>query len=361
MPKIDTAKQNADFHSPEVIITVNGKKLSAEGINISETKTEQIIDGASLFSFTIPQALDDKFVSNYAGVIQFGDKIEISYGYKDRLFPVITGIVTALSWGFDEDNYLDLMVEGYDYLFLMMKNEKYRAWNNKTDAQVIKEITQKYPFQKLNIENTAVQYPHIRQEGESDFNFLKRLARRNGYEFSVEEENFTFGLPGVDKKESFVLKFGKDLLEFVPKMDIAQQVSEVRVVGWDPEAKKEIIAHAKKVDIKNVDRHGKTGLEIIKSVFKEEVVHEVRASVQESEEAKNLAKSILHDISYQFVKAECRSIGIPALRPGKVIALENVGELFSRKYYIEKVTHEIGEKGYETSFLLKGNSCNESY
>ena len=361
MADLDTPKKYADFHAPEALILINGKKISAEGIDITEVKVELILDGADTFSFVIPKALTDKFEVSYPSVFQFGDKVEISLGYKDKIFPVITGLITSLSWSFDEENYLDLTVEGYDYLFLMMKNEKYRSWNNKTDAQVIKEIVKKYPFKKLKIENTPVKYPQIRQEGESDFIFLKRLAQRNGYEYFAEGETFTFRAPAVEKKEVFVLKLGQDLLEFTPKLDIAQQVSEVRVVGWNPEAKKEIIERAKKEDVKDVDRHGKTGAQTIKSILKEEVVHEVRASVQDSEEAKVLAKAFLHDISYKMLKCECKAIGLPELRPAQVVELENVSDLFSRKYYVEKAIHEIGKKGYETRFWVKGNRYHESY
>ena len=362
MPKIiHTSEKYADFHAPEILILINGKKIRQKGIDVSEVSIELILNGAGTFSFVIPQVLDDKMTVKYSGIFHFGDKVEISLGYKDKLFPVITGMITSLSWSFDEENYLDLTVEGYDYLFLMMKNEKYHSWNNKTDTQVIKEIVKKYPFKKMNIENTAVKYPQIRQEGESDFIFLKRLAQRNGYEYFAERETFTFRPPGVEKQEKFVLKLGIDLLEFISKMSVAQQVNEVRVVGWNPEAKKEIVGRAKKEDIENVDRDGKTGAQTIQSICKEEIVKEVRASVQDNEEAKLLAKSILFDIAYSMVKAQCKAIGIPELRPGQVIQLKGVGDLFSRKYYVDKVTHVIGKDGYDTNFTVKGNTYNESY
>ena len=361
MAKIDTPKKYADFHAPEILILVNGEKISRKGISVSEAKIDLILNGAGTFSFVVPQALDDKFVVKHPGVFHFGDKVEISLGYKDRVFPVITGIITSLSWNFDEDNYLDLLIEGFDYLFLLMKNEKFRAWNEKTDNEVIREIVNNYPLKELKIENTPVRYPQIRQEGESDFNFLKRLAERNGYEYMAEGETFIFRPPAVNKEEMFILKLGRDLLDFIPKVDISKQVSEVKVVGWDPKAKKEIISSAKKEDIANVERKGETGSQAIKSILKGEVIHEVRASVQDAEEAKVLAKSLLFDIAYSMVKSECKALGLPEFRPGQVVQLENVGELFSRKYYVERVTHEIGKNGYETYFSVKGNTYNESY
>jgi len=361
MPKIDTSKKYMDFHAAEILILVNGKKIRQKGIDISEVNIALILNGAGTFSFVVPQALDDKMTVKYPGIFHFGDQVEISLGYRDKLFPVMTGIITSLSWSFNEENYLDLTVEGYDYLFLMMKNDKYRSWNDKTDSEVVTEIAKNYPFKKFRIENTPIRYPQIRQEGESDFNFLIRLAKRNGYEYMAEGESFIFSSPSVEKKELFVLKLGRELLDFEPKIDISGQVSEVRVAGWDAQAKKEIIGSAKKDDIKSVEKSGKTGAQTITTVLKEEAIHEVRASVQNVEEAKLLAKSLFFDRAYSVLQSECKAIGIPELRPGQTIRVKGIGDLFSRKYYVDKVTHVIGKEGYDTNFSVKGNTYNESY
>jgi len=345
----------ADFYVPEVKIYVDGKKLSSLGIDVSEVKIEQILDGADSFSFTVPQALSEEFNPRFPDAFQFGSKVEIYIGYRDRLFHAITGIINSILWDLTEENYMDITVEGYDYLFLLMKKEKHRSWNNKKDSEVIKEILQKYPFKNLSIEDTRIRHPHIRQEGESDFHFIKRLAQRNGFEYFVEGETFYFRPPAVDKKPVFSLNFGKELFSFNLQCNIAQQVSEVQVIGWDTKSKKEIKGVAKKGDEDKVERKGETGADLIKSILKEEVVHQVRAPVYSIEEAKRLAKSILNELSYGLIKGECRALGLPGLRPAQVIELKGLGKMFSRRYYVEKVTHEIGDNGYETSFSVRGN------
>lgn len=356
----DTAEKLADFHTPEIKIYINGKGISSLGISVSEVRVEQILDGADSFSFTVPQALDEEFNPRFPDVFQFGNKVDIYVGYKDRLFLTITGIITSVSWDFTETNYLDITVEGYDFLFILMKKEKHRSWNEKKDSEVIEEILQKYPFKKLNIEDTRIRHPHIRQEGETDFHFMKRLAKRNGFEYLAEGETFYFRPPAVDKKPAFSLTFGKELLSFTPQFNISQQVSEVQVIGWDTKRKKEIIGRAKRGDEDKVEQKGKTGSDTIKSILKEEIVHQVRVPVYSVEEAEKLAKSILNELSYGFIKAECVSLGIPELRPGQVVELTRLGKIFSRKYYVEKATHEIGENGYETNFSVRGNTYNES-
>ena len=354
------AEKFADFYAPEVKIYINGRKLSSLGINVSEVKIEQILDGADSFSFTVPQALDEEFNPRFPDIFQFGNKVEIYIGYRDRLFPAIIGIINSVSWVFTEGNYMDITVEGYDYLFLLMKKEKYRSWNNKKDSEVVKEILQKYPFKRLNIEDTHIRHTHIRQEGETDFHFIKRLAKRNGFEYLVEGETFYFRPPAVDRKPAFSLTFGKELFSFNPQFNIVQQVSEVQVIGWDPKSKKEIKGIAKKGDEDKVERKGKTGADLIRSILKEEVVHQVRAPVYSIEEAERLAKSILNELSYGLIKGECKSLGLPGLCPGQVIELKRLGKMFSRRYYVEKVTHDIGENGYETNFSVRGNTYHES-
>ena len=52
--------------------------------------------------------------------------------------------------------------------------------------------------------------------------------------------------------------------------------------------------------------------------------------MKDTQAAKILAKSLMFDISYQLVKSECKAIGIPDLRPGQIVQIEKVGDLFSR-------------------------------
>src|SRR5207244_1861939 len=43
-------------------------------------------------------------------------------------------------------------------------------------------------------------------------------------------------------------------------------------------------------------------------------------------------------------------IGLPQLRAGQFVRIEGAGKRFSGTYRLRKVTHSIGNSGYETSF-----------
>jgi hypothetical protein len=145
-------------------------------------------------------------------------------------------------------------------------------------------------------------------------------------------------------------------MSFSPEINIAEQVTEVKVIGWDPASKKEIIGKATKGQEESRGKGAQSGSEMAGKVYKDPVVEEVRKPVYSQAEADRLAKAILSRISEGLVKGTGECIGVPLLKPGLTISLEGLGKRFSNPYYLDKTTHTIGTSGYKTSFSVKDNS-----
>ncbi len=347
-----------DFYAPEAIIFINDKNVSKEGISITELSVQQTLDGASTFSFTVANALDYEYNRKYKKILDFGDKVEIKIGYKDSFSSILVGIITSLSWNFTEGNYLDISVEGQDYLFLLMKNsQKKKPWLKKTDGQVVKDMMKHSiykVFKKKEIFPTQIEYPHIqKKDEESDYDFIvKKLAKRNGLEVISQKNNFYFREPPSIKNDTFLLTYGETLLTFTPKFNLTKQVSKVEVTGWNPSNRKKIIGKASL----SVKKDKKNSQPSIESLIKEEITHKVKAPVHSQKEADLLAQSILSDISNKLITGSATAVGMPDFKPGIVVKLEKLGEYFSRNYYVDTVTHSFNDGAYSMSFTVKGNS-----
>ena len=87
----------------------------------------------------------------------------------------------------------------------------------------------------------------------------------------------------------------------MPRLSTAQQVSEVKVFGWDPVKKKEIVGIAKPQSSKLGDKHGSA---VASTKHKDvlQVMHE--SPVSSKEEADNIAKSILNDRMMDFITGD---------------------------------------------------------
>ena len=126
-------------------------------------------------------------------------------------------------------------------------------------------------------DDTMVKHPKvIKQAGESDFKFLERLAKENYYEFFVSGETLYFRQPIKKKNEILWLHWSgvKFLLSFHPEINLANQITEVEVRGWDPKTKKEIVGKAQTGDEvgRDPDRTRKSGGDLVREIFKKSIV-----------------------------------------------------------------------------------------
>jgi len=351
-----------DFYAPEAIVLINDINVVAQGISITDLSVQQTLNTSSTFTFTVANALDYENNPKYLDIFDFGDKVEIRIGYKDDYASVIMGIITSLNWNFTEGNYLDLSVEGHDYLFLLMKSKgEKKPWLKQTDSQIVKKIMNKplyKVFKKKKVFDTKGEYPHTQQMNtESDYDFIvKKLAKRNGLEVVSEGDTFYFREPPSLKEHTFTLTYGETLLTFTPQFNLAKQMSKVEVCGWDETAKKKIIGKASL----SVTKDKKNPQQSIKSLIKEEMTHKVKAPVSSQKEADLLAKSILSDVSNGLVTGTATAVGMPDFKPGIVVKLEKLGKYFSHNYYVDTVTHTFNEGAYQMNFTIKGNTYHES-
>lgn len=361
-------KKYHDFYAPEAIVFINDEKVTKHGIGIVELKIEQSLSGANSFSFTVANALDYEYNLNkkYTDLLQFGNKVEIKIGYRSEYKSIITGVITSISWNFTEENYLDVEVEGYDYLFLLTKGKSNKApWKNRKDSDIVKDIVQQTKYnviKHIHIDNTETDCSYRRQEkSESDYDFIvNHLAKKNGYEVFVEGEDFYFRKPPAKESSAFSMKYGEELLTFNPQFNLAQQVSRVEVYGWDPGSKRKIIGKAGSSKTGASGKKEATGSSKIKLLLKDDVVYKVRVPVCSQKEADQLALSLFQKRANLLVTGSATSIGIPDLKPGIFVELKNLGKRFSCNYYVDKVTHGFADGAYKMNFNIRGNTYHES-
>ncbi len=77
-----------------------------------------------------------------------------------------------------------------------------------------------------------------------DIDFLMELAKSNGYQIYLEDENDTptlfFGQSEDLGKPVYQLEWGKSLISFRPTLSTSDQVGQVDVRGWDRKANRQI-------------------------------------------------------------------------------------------------------------------------
>lgn len=357
MDLIDLEKKYRNFYVPAVQIKVEGEDLFRSGVEISSVNVENTLEGADSFSFVVNNSYDTirrelKWVDRSLAP---GRGVEIKMGYTDKLELIMLGLISSVRVTYPAAGLPSLEVSGFDLSHKMMKGKQSPSWPpDIKDSDIAKKIASKYGL-KSAVEDTRVKYPEVKQDQESDFDYLTRLARRNHFEFFVFGKTLYFRAPANDEAPVLNLEWGKTLVSFSPEINLGEQVSEVEVRGWDVKTKKEIIGKAKAGDEQGKDG-GKTGSQMVNDIFKQKTIVRLRLTVYSQEEAENRARAILNRHAEGLVKGNGESIGIPELLSGKNIKLNSLGKKFSKTYYVERTNHSVGSSGYRTTFSVKENT-----
>lgn len=361
----DFSKKNGAFFAPTFEVKVDGKSLTHQhGIAVMQVEVDLALGAMGRFSFTVVNTFSNKqrkFLSGFGepvlDLLKFGATVEVFIGYGDfsRLPLMIRGTITEISTSFGEGGSPELSVAGYDALFPLTLGKRSRPWTT-TDSGVASQLCVEYGLTN-DVKPTEETHPQIEQNQESDFDLLKKVAQRNHYEFYIAAPNtLRFAKPN-DKGDGVVtLLWGRTLLSFKPEANLAAQVTQVKVYGWNQQTKEPIIGTATAGSETGLDPGRRSGGQVVRSLAKKEAVLEVRQPVFTQAEATRRAEAILNDHAKKFLTGEAETIGLPDLRPDRNITLANLGEPFSKTYYIQQTTHKADSGGYRTRVKVKETS-----
>lgn len=310
-----------------------------------------------------------------------GKDVEVRMGYMGNLTVMLSGTITTMEPTFPASGAPTLTVRGLNVLQRLRSRQFTTAWTDQTPSQIAENIAtltdpskggqKRFPLPivtdartKNSLEQTI---PYVAQANQYDIDFLLGLARQYGYVVVVLEANKngtgveqqrrlyfgpSQGGQGAGLRDvTFVLAWGKTLMEFKPTLTTAKQIRSVTVNGWNRQTKKPI-AETVNIDDQqlnlNKDLHD---LFQAKDQPREEVV--VDEPVFTPAQARERAVAILTDRQKEIVKASGTTVGLPDLRAGRRVQIEGLGSRFSGMYFVTETTHTIGESGYTTRFSAR--------
>jgi uncharacterized protein len=358
------AETYRDFYAPNYAVRLGRDDLMRDLlVGVSQVEVDLVLGAASRFSFTVSNAYSHKLQAFKSGrgtdvlsILTFGAEVEVCLGYGDaRSTPLaVSGMVTEISTSFPDAGSPELAVSGYDHGFTLTVGKNSRTWTKARDSDAAHEIAS---FNNLaaTIEPTREKHEQIEQNQESDWEFLKKLAERNHFELYVDERRTLHFGPPNDKATAIVrLSYGEGLVSFKPEANLAGQISQVEVHGWDRKTKKPIVGRASAGEESGLA--GKSAGQHLNAFVREPSKRptlRLRQPVFTQSEADQRAKAALNERAKQFLTGEAESIGLPEIRPDRNVALDKLGVPFSKTYYIQQATHKIDSSGYRTRFKVK--------
>ena len=343
-------------HTPKFSVTVDGTSIGTDSIR--SIVVDQSLEMADMFLLDLRN--DDLSLCD-KGTIELGKNVVIELGYEDHggeTEKVMEGRVVAVKGVFPRRGSVSLRVQGYTGHQKLTQGRKTRSFPGpKTYTQVVEEIigADYNGLLTPEVDDSETQHEYIFQRNQTDLEFFVDLADRVGFEVYVIHSALYFKKRQHDKSSSRKLKKGELLLSFNPRTHTSIQPTGVRVQSWDPGQVKIVQGEATDKDI-GPDMGGEeTGADVSGKIGPAvDQVHEI--PLRSDAAAKAYAIARMQDRALDFVIADAVCAGMPDLRPGLVIELDGVGDVFNGDYYITRAMHDYQPSGFTTRLCLRSTS-----
>lgn len=292
--------------------------------------------------------------------LEIGKKVEIGFGNSVTLDPnfrsekegyLIKGEITAIDVNFTRRSESHLILRGYDLSHRLHRGRHNRSFQNLTDSDIVKKIAQEVGLE-VHAEDAGAARDYVFQENQTNIEFLRELAARQGFELFVQDGVLYFRKP--QSQTQLDLHWLRDINQFQVRMSSSQQVSGVEVRSWDY-ANKQSIVETANAEVTVTETENGKGSEVANRFQTNPKMIVVDQPVFTADEAKRMAQSLCDELGGEFIEAEAKTDGHgdPEIRVGRVVDLKDLGN-YSGQYYITETRHHYYEKVYSTDFTVRG-------
>jgi phage protein D len=286
----------------------------------------------------------------------------ISAGFEGGIEELISGYITHVKPVFDPDpSQCMLEIWGMDASVLMDREEKLKDWPDKKDSDIASEIFSLYGLTP-DVEDTEVIHDEAVStiiQRETDIQFLKRLALRNGFECYVEGTTGYFRRPQVDASPQPVLAvhFGTEgnVESFALEVNTAApaNVAMFQVDRVNKEVLEARAESSQQTALGDIDAVG-----LLAAGMSPGQIYIGMNVASGNPEMTGLCQGLFHQAEW-FVSGEGEIAANRyghVLRPRGTVTIKGIGETYSGVYYVTHVTHVFSADGYVQHFRVKRNA-----
>ncbi len=349
------------------IFFLEDKSLSA---NVVEVVVDMNVFLPTMFTVVIEDTADPIIgILQYVDIdprFQIGAKVSIALEANERILGAVSipntlveGEITSIEPIFTNGR-TQLRIRGYDKTHRLMRGKKTRAFLKANEAMLISKIASEAglsPAIMGKIPTTVFDY--VLQNNQSNWEFLSERAQLYGYQIYADGSKLV--VMGADSPRTFTpveISWGDNLSRFEPRLVSMGQVTQTKVLGWDPGIKMPIVGVAAASAPKTKIGELRTGSVTAMSSFgMAEDVYTADKSITSMGEAMTIAQARFDENQSEFIKASGELVpGNPMLEAGSMVLVHGVGTRFSGTYYITEARHIWNRGAYTVQFQVSGRN-----
>jgi uncharacterized protein involved in type VI secretion and phage assembly len=276
---------------------------------------------------------------------------------------IVDAEITALEADVERDQTLTI-VRGYDKGHRLQRGTLTETHLDVTYGDIAAKVAGRHGLQRGETGTATVVHEAVVQWNESDWEFLSALAAETGHEVVVRDGALHFREPAdsgdapgegdLETATSRQLVAGGNLLRLRATVSGTEQVEEVRVRGWDYQAKEAVEGTARATDASRSATAG-TGAGSLAGKLGGGTLVKVDLPIERAEVAQAAADSLVEQLGSAAVELDGAAYGNPDLRAGATVSVSNLGAPFDGKYVLTSCRHVYdATHGYVTSFRVSG-------
>lgn len=289
-------------------------------------------------------------------------RVVITAGLENDSEQLIIGYITHLLPEFGAAlEQCRLQIWGMDASVVMDREDKLKAWPNKKDSDIATETFKEHRLTPRVSDTEVIHDEKISTiiQRETDIQFLKRLALRNGYECFVDGDIGYFRPPAVSDSPQPVLA-----VHFGRETNVNRLALEVNVVTPANVAMLQVDRIDGTILDVTAESAGQPTLgakphtEYLQPGMPSGLVYLGQTVATGTLEMTGLCQS-LHDRGEWFITGDgevaANEYG-SILKPRRTVTIKGIGETHSGVYYVTHVTHAFTTSGYTQAFRVKRNA-----
>ncbi len=284
-------------------------------------------------------------------ILKLGTQLKLFTGDVDSPTEIFRGKATAIEGRFPRQGPPELVVLSEDSLQAARMHRRTKTWDVSTLGDIVTQVANDLGLTPQVNGLTASVGTEL-QFNETDLGFLRRLLARYDADMQIVGDELHASPRNQVQRTSVQLDMNSQLREVRVLADLAHQVAQVTVTGWDFQQGQTISATSQSTDFgQGSGQTGKDWLTQALSTRSEQIGQFANAN---QSEAQALADADFLQRSRRFVVAHGCAEGNPGVRVGTWLTLTGLGPRFSNDYYVTSAIHRWDtDKGYETEFTAE--------
>jgi len=282
--------------------------------------------------------------------LSLGAEIRVVSGPNHDPQEVFVGRITGLELVMDGASVPLLIVLAEDKLQTARLKRRTKLFEEMTLGDLVDAVVQESGLTVVAAE-LDMDIAQEMQANETDLGFLRRICARFDVDFQIVGTELHISPRALVDRGTKQIEFGQTLTSFRGLADLAQQVSEVTLAGWDHAANAGFHVTSG-AGVQAGAGQGRRGHEFLEEHFDPRSEHIGEIAVATEAEGQVVADAMHSVRQRRFVTAEGTVTGDPSLRVGTLLEITGVGSRFENTYYVTHAQHHFSREdgGYVTDF-----------